>query len=175
MYGHINQLVTGERFELHVWGDIGTLDLWAGLGCQDFEIDFFRNIHLPVPQNTYADDFVDAAIEAVLATDWLPYVVGCSMNEALAKLESRLAGLPEDEIIRESDWSDLVVCAIHDLRRMNAASLKGESQPHPTVLKRPYNEALMVMNIRYGAWPREKTLFADVEAWRRGEPADKRA
>lgn len=170
MYNLINELVTVELFELHVWSDIGRRGHWAALGCNDFELDFFRNMHMPVLQNTYTDEFFDAAIEAVLRTDWLPYVVGRSMSEALASLEARLADIPEEERIRESDWSDLVVCAIHDLRRMNSASLRGDMAPQPTVLERPFTEALKVLNVRYGAWPRENTLHADVEAFRRVEP-----
>ncbi len=170
MYKLINELVTVELFELHVWDDISRLGHWAALGCNNFELDFFRNLHRPVPENTYTDEFVDAAIDAVLRTDWLPYVVGLSMSEALANLEARLADLPEEERIRESDWSDLVVCAIHDLRRMNSASLRGDKAPQPTVLERSFDEALKVLNVRYGAWPRENTLHADVEAFRRGEP-----
>lgn len=175
MYENINNLVTDELFELQVWVDICNRGLWAALGRDYFEIDFFRNIHCPVSKETYSDEFVDAAIEAVLATSWLPYVVGRTMNEALANLESRLADLPEDALIRESDWSDLVVCAIHDLRTMNQASLIGDSESNRTVLKRPFNEALMVMNSRYGVWPRDKTLHADVEAWSGGASADERA
>lgn len=171
MYNLINELVSVELFELHVWSDIGSRGHWAALGCNDFELDFFRNIHMPVRQITYADGFYDAAIEAVLGTEWLPYVVGRSMSEALASLEARLADMPEEERIRESDWSDLVVCAIHDLRRMNSASLRGDKAPQPTVLKRPFTEALKVLNLRYGAWPRDKTLHADVEAGRRAGPA----
>lgn len=163
MYDHINDLVTDQLFELHVWGDISSRGRWAALGVNDFELDFFRNIHFPVPEGTYADEFVDAAIEAVLKTDWLPYAVGRSMNEALANLETRLVDIPEEERIRESDWSDLVVCAIHDLKRMNANFLRGERNPQPTVLSRPYAEALLVINARYGAWPRDKTLHAEVK------------
>jgi hypothetical protein len=103
MYKLINALVTVELFELHVWSDIGRRGHWAALGCNDFELDFFRNLHMPVPKNTYTDEFVDAAIDAVLRTDWLPYVVGRSMSEALASLEARLADMPEEERIRESD------------------------------------------------------------------------
>lgn len=59
------------------------------------------------------------AMDYVFSADWLPYVTGTNLVDALAKLEARLAELPSDQLNRNSLWAKLVSEAIDDLRDRN--------------------------------------------------------
>jgi len=91
MFHFINHLVTVQLFALQVWDNANGSGVWAALGTEDEEVDYFRNL------SASSDDFSDVGIGLVLSTKWLPYVLGETMLDAMQKLEARLLGLPSDE------------------------------------------------------------------------------
>lgn len=152
MFHFIDHLVSVQLFALQVWDNANGSGVWAALGTEDEEVDYFRNLSVS------SDDFSDVGIGLVLSTKWLPYVLGETMLDAMQKLEARLVGLPSDELIRESDWADLIICAISDLRKEHKVASAGDKQEVSVVLGRPFDEALQVLNDRYGPWPRWKSM-----------------
>lgn len=152
MFACINALVTNELFALQFWCDTRTRGVWAALGTEDEQVDYFRDL------SASSDDFSPVGIDFVLSTKWLPYALGETMLDAMQKLEARLLGLPSDELIRESDWADLIICAISDLRKEHKVASAGDKQEVSVVLGRPFDEALQILNDRYGPWPRWKSM-----------------
>lgn len=148
MFACINALVTNELFALQFWCDTRTRGVWAALGTEDEQVDYFRDL------SASSDDFSPVGIDFVLSTKWLPYALGETMLDAMQKLEARIAGLPFDERIRVSDWADLIICAISDLRHEHNVASGSVEHEVSVVLKKPFDEALQVLNERFGPWPR---------------------
>lgn len=148
MYDAIDRLVTNEIFDLQVWNDPLTRRVWVALDCGLGEFDFFRKLHQDLDNEHCYDDYLDEAQDLVLSTDWLPCVTGTSFGEAMIKLESRLATLPSDELIRESDWNFLVSCATQDLKAIYLLPSSDSREGFPSVLRKPFDEAVKTMKAR---------------------------
>jgi len=70
------------------------------------------------------------AMDYVFSADWLPYVTGRTLAEAMQRLEERLKLLPQDQLDRSSRWADLVSRAIEALSDATSGrSSHGEKKP----------------------------------------------
>ncbi|MCG7374102.1 hypothetical protein EGJ52_24580 [Pseudomonas luteola] len=110
MFDRINNLVAKDGFTLLIWDDRYGKGVRAGLGIVHSDMD--------TVSSTSEDGDLDMtpAMEYVFSADWLPYVTGDSVADALSQLETRLAKLPEDQLTRDSLWSTLTSQAIETLR-----------------------------------------------------------
>lgn len=110
MFERVNKLVANDGFTLLIWDDRYSKGIWAGLGIVQSDVDTVSGL------SEAGDLDMIPAMEYVFSADWLPYVTGESVADALAKLETRLATLPEDQLGRDSQWSLLTNQAIEALR-----------------------------------------------------------
>jgi hypothetical protein len=108
-FDRIDRLVTEERFCFQAWDDRYGKGVWAALGSSEGQIDIVRNL------SSAGDLDMDPATNYVLSSNWLPYVTGRTLGEAMKTLEERLSSLPQDQLIRESQWTHLVYEAIDAL------------------------------------------------------------
>jgi hypothetical protein len=109
MFDRVNTLVA-KGFFLLIWDDRYSKGVWAGLGIIQADVDTVSGL------SEAGDLDMIPAMEYVLSADWLPYVTGGSVADALSQLEARLTKLPEDQIARDSLWSSLTSQAIEALR-----------------------------------------------------------
>lgn len=110
MFDRINKLVAKGGFSLLIWDDRYSKGIWAGLGISQSDVDTVSSL------SEAGDLDMIPAMEYVFSAEWLPYVTGDSVADALSQLEARLATLPEDQIARDSLWSSLTSQAIEALR-----------------------------------------------------------
>ncbi len=69
-------------------------------------------------------------MDYVYSADWLPYVTGRTLGEAMQKLEECLASLPQEQLSRGSQWANLVSKAIHALTDATSGrSWYGDKKP----------------------------------------------
>ena len=108
-FKRIDKLVTQEDFSLQCWSDRYSKGVWAALGTHDSEVDWVRDL------SSAGDLDMMPAMDYVFSANWLPYVTGRTLTEALTNLEARLAELPEGQLSRQSKWAGLVCEAIRDL------------------------------------------------------------
>ncbi len=109
MFDRVNTLVAKGYFLL-IWDDSYSKGIWAGLGITQADVDTVSSL------SEAGDLDMIPAMEYVTSADWLPYVTGDSVADALSQLEARLATLPEDQLTRDSLWSSLTSQAIEALR-----------------------------------------------------------
>jgi hypothetical protein len=116
IFERINHLVTNADFCFQAWDDRYSKGVWAALGTHQSEVDWVRDL------SSAGDLDMIPAMDYVFSADWLPYVTGRTLAEAMQKLEDRLASLPSDQLCRSSDWWVLVRQAIEALGRAERAS-----------------------------------------------------
>jgi hypothetical protein len=109
VFERIDRLVTQEDFCLQAWNDRYSKGVWAAIGLEESQIDTVRDL------SSSGDLDMIPAMEYVLSAQWLPYVTGQTLAEAMQELEARLAGLPQDQLVRGSQWAHLVSGAIDAL------------------------------------------------------------
>lgn len=110
MFERIDQLVSKHGFYFQAWDDCYSKGVWAALGTWESQVDTVRDL------SSAGDLDMIPATEYVFSTDWLPYVTGRTLLEAMTTLETLLASLPSDQLARESDWTSMVSAAISHLR-----------------------------------------------------------
>jgi hypothetical protein len=118
-FDRIDRLVTKEDFYFQAWRDSYGVGVWVALGRGENQIDTVRDLS----SNNRAANKI-SAMDYVFSAEWLPIVTGGTLADAMQKLEERLAGLPQDQLSRESQWSDLVSQALMAL--IEAANSKDE-------------------------------------------------
>lgn len=116
-FEQIDRLVTKEDFSFQAWNDRYSKGVWAALGLWENQIDTVRDL------SSDGDLDMIPAMDYVFSAEWLPYVTGRTLGEAMQKLEERLASLPQEQLNRGSQWADLVSKAIEAL----ADSTRGRS------------------------------------------------
>lgn len=108
-FDRIDRLVTKEEFCFQAWDDRYCKGVWAALGLYESQVDTVRDL------SSTGDLDMIPAMDYVFSANWLPYVTGRTLLEAMDALEQRLASLPADQLRRSSDWSTLVSNAIEAL------------------------------------------------------------
>jgi hypothetical protein len=116
-FDRIDRLVTKDGFCFQSWDDRYSKGVWAALGLFEGQVDIVRGL------SSAGDLDMIPAMDYVLSAEWLPYVTGRTLTDAMQKLEDRLALLPQEQLNRLSQWSNLVCKAIEDL----AESTRGQS------------------------------------------------
>lgn len=119
MFDRVNTLVA-KGFFLLIWDDRYSKGIWAGLGIIQDDVDTVSAL------SEAGDLDMIPAMEYINSADWLPYVTGYSVADALSQLEARLAALPEDQMARDSLWSSLISKAIEELRNVYRATDYGQ-------------------------------------------------
>ncbi|CDQ10558.1 conserved protein of unknown function [Acidithiobacillus ferrivorans] len=109
IFDRIDRLVTKEGFFFQAWDDRYSKGVWAALGVWENQVDIVRDL------SSAGDLDMMPAMDYVFSADWLPYVTGRTLAEAMQKLEERLALLPQDQIRRNSQWAHLVTQAVEAL------------------------------------------------------------
>lgn len=123
-FERIDRLVTKEDFSFQAWNDRYSKGVWAALGLWENQIDTVRDL------SSDGDLDMIPAMDYVFSADWLPYVTGRTLDEAMQKLEERLAGLPQEQLNRGSQWADLVSKAIDALNEATSGrSSYGDKKP----------------------------------------------
>ena len=123
-FDRIDRFVTKEEFSFQAWNDRYSKGVWAALGLLESEVDIVREL------SSAGDLDMIPAMDYVFSADWLPYVTGRTLAEAMQKLEERLALLPQDQLNRNSQWADLVSKAIEALSdATRGRSWYGEKKP----------------------------------------------
>lgn len=123
-FERIDKLVTKTGFSLQCWDDRYSKGVWAALGTHESEVDCVRDL------SSAGDLDMIPAMDYIFSADWLPYVTGRTLVEAMQKLEDRLAGLPEGQLNRRSEWGDLVYEAIQRLAdATRGRSVYGDKRP----------------------------------------------
>jgi hypothetical protein len=107
----INGLVVKAGFAFQAWDDRYGKGVWAALGPYENSVDVVRDL------SSAGDLDMNPAMNYVLGTDWLPFVTGNTLIEAMTALEARLRGLPSDQLHFNSDWASAVHEALDHLRR----------------------------------------------------------
>ncbi|MCA3058965.1 MAG: hypothetical protein ING60_03980 [Rhodocyclaceae bacterium] len=105
----IDKLVTKGGFCFQAWDDRYSKGVWAALGTHETEVDCVRDL------SSAGDLDMIPAMEYVFTAEWLPYVVGSTLSEAMQNLEDRLASLPAEQLEPHSKWRELVYGAISQL------------------------------------------------------------
>lgn len=124
-FERIDQLVTKEGFCFQAWDDRYSKGVWAALGLWETQVDTVREL------SSAGDLDMEPAMEYVFSADWLPYVTGRTLTEAMQNLEARLATVPQDQLCRGSQWADLVSKAMHALfDATSGRSWYGDETPH---------------------------------------------
>jgi hypothetical protein len=108
-FERIDRLVSKEGFCFQAWDDRYSKGVWVALGTNELEIDVVRDL------SSAGDLDMFAATSYVFSADWLPYVTGNTLLEAMNALEERLASLPVDELKRGSNWFDMTYQALQYL------------------------------------------------------------
>lgn len=125
-FDRIGKLVTDEGFCFQAWDDRYSKGVWAALGLWESQVDIVRDL------SSAGDLDMIPAMDYVFSADWLPYVTGRTFGEAMQGLEERLARLPEDQLNRNSRWSDLDSKAMMALSEATVGrSWYGEKNPMP--------------------------------------------
>ncbi|PRC94740.1 hypothetical protein [Solimicrobium silvestre] len=134
----IDNLVTKHGFSFQAWDDRYSKGVWAALGTSENQVDTVREL------SSGGDNDMFYATDYVFSANWLPYVIGHTLGEAILALENRLAQLPSDQLNRESDWADLVRDAIESLRdATDGKSYYGDKLPdHLDALPKTFEAAL---------------------------------
>ena len=109
IFSRIDQLVTKEGFYFQAWDDRYSKGVWAALGLHEDQVDIVRDL------SSAGDLDMIPAMDYIFSANWLPYVTGRTLAEAMQKLEERLALLPQDQLNRRSQWANLVSKAIESL------------------------------------------------------------
>jgi hypothetical protein len=123
-FERIDRLVTKEDFSFQAWNDRYSKGVWVALGLWDNQIDTVRDL------SSDGDLDMIPAMNYVFSAEWLPYVTGRTLAEAIQKLEDRLAGLPQNQLRRESEWANLVSRAIEALTEAKSGkSWYGDKKP----------------------------------------------
>lgn len=99
----LDLLVTNHRWALQCWSDRDGRGVWALVGPVPDHLDLIRDVsdgddNERVSLGEYFDD----------AGNWLPAVIGGTLEAAVAALNQKLAAVPEHELRRGSKWSDAV-------------------------------------------------------------------
>lgn len=108
-HARTNLLITKADFSFQAWPDRYGKGVWAALGFWESEIDTVRDL------SSSGSLDMRPATHYILGTDWLPYIVAPTLEEAMDELETRLASLPPDQLTRDSQWSRLVNRAVEAL------------------------------------------------------------
>ena len=130
MFERIDNLVTKHGFSFQAWNDRYSKGVWAALGTWENQVDTVREL------SSAGDCDMIPAMDYVFSANWLPYVTGRTLHEAMATLEERLASLPSDQLDRSSDWTLMVSAAISHLRDQSGnandyGSIQGKLQTLP--------------------------------------------
>jgi len=125
-FDRIDRLVTKEGFCFQAWDDRYGKGVWAALGLWPSQVDTVRDL------SGGGDLDMIPAMDYVFSADWLPYVTGRTLTDAMQELEDRLALLPQDQLRRGSQWASLVQKAMEALfEATSGRSCYGEKQPEP--------------------------------------------
>lgn len=125
-FKRIDELVTEEYFIFQAWGDRYGRGVWATLSLTESQADTVREL------SDAGDLDTMPAMDYVFSADWLPYVTGRNLEEAMQTLEVRLASLPRDQLHRGSLWAGLVHGAIEALEESTRGrSYYSDNQPTP--------------------------------------------
>ncbi len=137
MFERIDLLVTNCGFSFQAWDDRYCKGVWAALGTWDEEVDTVRDL------SSAGDLDMIPAMEYVFSTDWLPYVTGRTLHEAMVALETLLASLPSDQLDRASDWATMVNAAIRHLQdEYHGAKESGDIDGKLQTLPQTFGEAV---------------------------------
>jgi len=122
-FERIDRLVT-EGFAFQAWNDRYCKGVWAALGLWESQVDIVRDL------SSAGDLDMIPAMDYVFSADWLPYVTGRTLADAMQQLEERLSLLPQDQLNRDSQWAELVSKAIEALSDATSGrSRYGDKQP----------------------------------------------
>ncbi|MCG2841206.1 hypothetical protein L6Q21_09465 [Sandaracinobacter sp. RS1-74] len=125
-FDRIDRLVTEEGFAFQAWNDRYSKGVWAALGLWESQIDTVRDL------SGAGDLDMIPAMQYIFSADWLPYVTGRTLAEAMQQLEELLALLPQDQLKHGSQWANLVSTAIEALSEAtNGRSRYGDKEPEP--------------------------------------------
>ncbi len=125
MFNRIDNLVTKHGFCFQAWDDRYSKGVWAALGLFENQVDTVRGL------SSDGDCDMIPAMDYIFSADWLPYATGRTLLDAMQALEDRLAILPGDQLVRGSDWADLVHRAVDALSEATAGrSHYGGERPH---------------------------------------------
>lgn len=116
-FDRIDRLVSKEGMSFQAWDDRYSRGVWAALGFFEGQVDIARDLSSDSDMEAF-----DAA-EYLFSADWLPYVTGRTLAEAMQNLEDRLALLPQDQLNRKSQWARLVSDAIDALAEKSKRQL----------------------------------------------------
>jgi len=108
-FERIDRLVTREDFSFQAWDDRYSKGVWAALGVWENQIDVVRDL------SSAGDLDMIPAMDYVFSAEWLPYVTGRNLAEAMQNLEERLASLPQEQLRRGSQWAGIVSRAVDAL------------------------------------------------------------
>lgn len=123
-FDRIDRLVTKHDFCFQAWNDRYSKGVWAALGLWENQIDTVRDL------SSAGDLDMIPAMDYVFSAEWLPYATGRTLTEAIQNLEERLAGIPQEQLTRGSQWSNLVCQAIEALTEATwGRSWYGDKKP----------------------------------------------
>src|SRR5690554_5560533 len=115
MFARIEHLVSKEDFRLRCWDDRYSRGVWACVAPISSDLE-------EVEGGSEAGDLdMIPAMEFVESADWLPFVTGSGVLDALTRLEDRLQALPEVEMSQVSQWSQAVTKALEHMREVRQA------------------------------------------------------
>jgi len=126
----ISHLVGKHGFELMCWDDRYSKGVWAVCLPGFYQAQAVRNA------SEDGDLDMIPATEYVLESSWLPVVTGANLEDALTRLEDRLAGLDSSQLVRDSDWgiaSNEALTHLMDVRRASKGygGTDGKFRPLP--------------------------------------------
>jgi len=141
-FERIDHLVTKEGFCFQAWDDRYSKGVWVALGLHELQVDVVRDL------SSDGDLDMIPAMDYVFSANWLPYVTGRTLTEAMQSLEDRLASLPPGQLNRNSNWARLVSGAIDDLRESTCGrSNYGDKYPETLAnLPESFEAAVAAMN-----------------------------
>jgi hypothetical protein len=112
----INLLISKHDFCLRSWDNRYSKGIWVCIAPLSYQLEEVEN----------ATDAVDfdmlPATDFLMPVDWLPFVTGTTLTDALNNLEARLRQLPKEEMTRSSKWCNAVHNAIEHLKDVSNLS-----------------------------------------------------
>ena len=131
MFERIDRLVTKHGFSFQAWDDNYSKGVRAALGTLENEVDTVRDL------SSAGDCDMIPAMEYIDSARWLPYSTGRTLIEAMSNLEAVLVSLPQEQLARGTNWSNMVFNAIDALKEAqreskNYGELDGKLSPLPT-------------------------------------------
>lgn len=115
-FRRINHLLANEGFGLRSWDDRYSKGIWV---CIALNASLLEEIE---DSSSLGDLDMEPVMEYVFSAEWLPFVTGRNLAEALMNLEGRLAKLPEEELSRMSAWTEGTNAVLEHLKEVLSSS-----------------------------------------------------